>query len=65
MNLVEFGKICGILFFVVMCWYFVFVVFKTNKDYLQYIIKITILYMFVWNIIIYNIEVNIFTFQRH
>tara|TARA_Y100001970_G_scaffold217799_1_gene266860 strand:- start:2580 stop:3026 length:447 start_codon:yes stop_codon:yes gene_type:complete len=33
--------------------------FKTNKDYLQYIIKITILYMFVWNIIIYNIEVNI------
>ena len=35
MNLVEFGKICGILFFVVMCWYFIFVVFKTNKDYLR------------------------------
>ena len=35
MNLVELGKICGILFFVVMCWYFIFVVFKTNKDYLR------------------------------
>ena len=35
MNLVDFGKICGILFFVVMCWYFIFVVFKTNKDYLR------------------------------
>ena len=35
MNLVELGKICGILFFVVMCWYFVFVVFKTNKEYLK------------------------------
>ena len=35
MNLVDLCKICGILFFVVMCWYFIFVVFKTNKDYLR------------------------------
>ena len=35
MNLVDLCKICGILFFVVMCWYFIFVIFKTNKDYLR------------------------------
>ena len=35
LTLVDFYKICGILFFIVMCWYFVFVVFKTNKDLLN------------------------------
>ena len=34
LTLVDFYKICGIFFLIGMCWYFVFVVFKTNKDFL-------------------------------
>jgi hypothetical protein len=36
---VDFYKICGIFFLIGMCWYFVFVVFKTNKDFLYSISK--------------------------
>ena len=33
-TLVEFLKLLGILFFIGMCWYFVYVVFDTNKGFL-------------------------------
>ena len=35
MNLVDFCKICGIIFFICMFWYFIYVVFKSNNDYLK------------------------------
>jgi len=35
MNLVEICKICGILFFMFMFWYFIFVVFKSNNEFLK------------------------------
>ena len=35
LTLVDFYKICGIFFLICMCWYFVFVVFKTNKDFIM------------------------------
>lgn len=34
-TLVDFCKICGILFLIVFSWYFVFTVFKTNKNFLK------------------------------
>ena len=36
---IDFCKICGILFFIMMAWYFAFVVFKTNKDFLVSIVQ--------------------------
>tara|TARA_B100001250_G_C19426340_1_gene625507 strand:- start:63 stop:602 length:540 start_codon:yes stop_codon:yes gene_type:complete len=39
LTLVDFYKICGIFFLIGMCWYFVFVVFKTNKDFLYSVTK--------------------------
>ena len=33
--------------------------FKNKEDYIQYYIKLSITYMIIWNIIIYNIEINI------
>jgi hypothetical protein len=35
---IDFCKICGIIFFIMMAWYFAFVVFKTNKDFLSSIV---------------------------
>ena len=37
-SIIEFSKICGILFFIMVAWYFAFVVFKTNKDFLSSIV---------------------------
>ena len=33
--------------------------FKNKQEYLKYYMKLTIMYMIIWNIIIYNIEINI------
>tara|TARA_B100000795_G_C22804773_1_gene444130 strand:+ start:5113 stop:5586 length:474 start_codon:yes stop_codon:yes gene_type:complete len=35
MNLVDLCKIIGILLLIIMCWFFVFTVFKTNKQFLM------------------------------
>jgi hypothetical protein len=35
MDLVDLCKIIGILLLIIMCWFFVFTVFKTNKDVLM------------------------------
>ena len=35
MDLVDLCKIIGILVLIVMCWFFVFTVFKTNKKFLM------------------------------
>ena len=40
MNLVEIGKMCGILFFMFMFWYFIYVVFKSNNEFLSSLIGI-------------------------
>lgn len=40
MNKFEFAKICGILFFIFMFWYFIYVVFKSNNEFLYSLISI-------------------------
>jgi hypothetical protein len=40
MNSFEFAKICGILFFIFMFWYFIYVVFKSNNEFLYSLISI-------------------------
>jgi len=35
MSLEEICKICGILFFISLFWYFIFVVFKSNNEFLK------------------------------
>jgi hypothetical protein len=39
MDLVDLCKLFGILFFIIMCWYFIFVVFKTNTEFLKSVVS--------------------------
>lgn len=38
MDLEVLCKLAGVIFFIVMCWYFVFVVFKTNSEFLRSVV---------------------------
>ena len=33
--------------------------FKNKEEYMKYYMKLSIMYMIIWNILIYNIEINI------
>ena len=39
MDLEVLCKLVGVIFFIVMCWYFVFVVFKTNTEFLKSVVS--------------------------
>jgi hypothetical protein len=39
MDLEVLCKLVGVIFFIVMCWYFVFIVFKTNTEFLKSVVS--------------------------